>query len=265
MSRFVLPLFACLSWLFTVSGQIIEMPHFRHVLNYLTPGSWVILDIDDTLMITNQMLGCDEWFLHRIKQKINEQHLSQTDALGEAVEEWEAVRKLTKVQIVEPETDKIIRQIQQKGYTVMALTTQGFGIASRTCQLLHAINIDLTKTAPSYVDHYFMNVLGVLYQEGILFTSGTQKGKAFLKFCDVIKTVYPKRVIFVNDKKSHLDEMEKMLQERGLEFIGLRYSYSDAKKAAFRPEIAEIQYHHSSFAHILSDEEAEVYQSMLAN
>ena len=45
-------------------------------------------------------------------------------------------------------------------------------------------------------------------------------------------------------------------EKRGVEFIGLRYAYSDEKKARFSPEIADIQFTHSSFNKILSDEEA---------
>lgn len=46
-----------------------------------------------------------------------------------------------------------------------------------------------------------------------------------------------------------------MVEPLGIEFLGLRYAYSDARKAAFCKEIAEIQFTHSSFAHILSDNE----------
>jgi hypothetical protein len=42
----------------------------------------------------------------------------------------------------------------------------------------------------------------------------------------------------------------------GNKIVGLRYGYSDARKAAFCPEIAELQFTHSTFAHLLSDEEA---------
>jgi len=41
-----------------------------------------------------------------------------------------------------------------------------------------------------------------------------------------------------------------------MKFIGLRYSYSDQRVANFCKEIAEIQWTHSTFDHLLSDEEA---------
>ena len=60
----------------------------------------------------------------------------------------------------------------------------------------------------------------------------------------------------MDDKASHLVAIETEAQKRGIEFVGLRYAYSDIHKAAYRHEVAEFQFKHSSFAKLLSDEEA---------
>lgn len=238
-----------------LSGKIIESEHFNEIIPYANLETLVILDIDDTLLIPTQTLGTDIWFLNRIKQN-QAKYTSSSEAFEKSLAEWEAIRHITPVKLVEAETDNIIKELQNKHITVMGLTTQGLALTTRTIQQLNSLNIDLSATAPSQEDHYFMNQHGVLYRKGILFTSGTPKGMALLKFLDIIN-FHPKKVVFINDKATHLKDVEQSLESQNIEFIGLRYSYSDKRVANFRPEIAEIQWLHSSFEHIISDEEAE--------
>jgi len=68
--------------------------------------------------------------------------------------------------------------------------------------------------------------------------------------------VKPKRIVFIDDKASNVESVEKWAKKHNIQFIGLRYSYSDQSKAAFRPDVAELQFNQSTFTHLLSDEEA---------
>ncbi len=55
------------------------------------------------------------------------------------------------------------------------------------------------------------------------------------------------------------------MNERGIEFTGLRYSYGDAFLKSYDPAIAEIQWEYSSFGNILSDEEARTILNCINN
>lgn len=238
-----------------LQGEIFEVKKFKEIERYVNPETLVIVDIDDTLLIPVQTLGTDVWFLDRFEHHLQLKKDS-TIALDRALAEWEAVRHLTKVKIVEEGSNKIIDELQKSGNVVMGLTTQGLALATRTVMQLQTLTIDLSRTAPSKQDHYFINGKnGVLYRHGILFTSGTSKGDALIKLFDIIN-YHPKHVVFINDKKTHLHDVEKSLELKNINFIGLRYSYSDERVANFSKEIAEIQWCHSTFDHILSDEEA---------
>jgi len=241
---------------FAVSAycEIIEVKHFVELKEHVDSETLVLLDIDDTLLLPTQTLGTDIWFQYRCKQH-QEWGLSKNAALQKALAEWEAIRHLTNVQIVEPGTDQIVQSLQEQRISVMGLTTQGLALATRTVQQLRGLNIDLIKTAPSNQDHYFMNGHGVLYRQGVLFTSGTEKGQALLHFFE-ITGYWPKRVVFINDKATHLADVDGALAEAGIEFLGLRYSYGDARVAQFSAEIADIEWIHSTLGHLLSDEEA---------
>lgn len=248
---------SCVFIFFTsaLSAQIIETKHFHEVEAYAAEETLLILDIDDTLLIPVQMLGCDEWFLSRMNYYKN-QGLTSKESLEKSLAEWEAVRHLTKMEIVEKGSEKIVESLQNQGYLVMGLTTQGLALATRTHQQLNENGVDLGQGAPSKQDHYFsIDGHGVLYRNGILFTSGTHKGKALFALLDQIGLA-PKCIVFLNDKESHLKSVESAAEERGIAFVGLRYGYSDARKAAFKKEIADYQFSHSTFAHLLSDSEA---------
>ena len=247
--------FCCLSFCFSVlQGQIIELDHFDDLPSYVTKDTLIILDIDDTLLIPVQMLGCDEWFTHQFQKYIQE-GMDHAKALEKSLTEWEAIRHLTQMEIVESGSEKIIQTLQEEGFSVMGLTTQELVLSARTRDHLLEQKIDLSKTAPSQRDHYFqMGDYGVLYRKGVLFTSGRHKGEALFYLCDMMDHD-PKRIVFVNDKATHLAEIEVSAEKRGIEFVGLRYSYSDSRKKAFQPEIAEYQFLNSSLGYLLSDQE----------
>ena len=51
---------------FFLFSLIVEAPHFRDLEQYADSDTLVLLDIDDTLLITSQMLGSDVWFCERL-------------------------------------------------------------------------------------------------------------------------------------------------------------------------------------------------------
>ena len=238
-----------------IEAKIIETGHFKDLLTYADADTLFVLDIDDTLLVPEQMLGCDEWFQYRMSFH-QKKGMDTKNALEKALAEWEAVRHLTKMEIVEPGTEKIIQTLQARSLPIIGLTTQGVALATRTSQQLAEKHINLSMTAPYKDDHYFQLAgQSVLFRNGILFTSGKHKGEALFELCKA-SGIKPKRIVFINDKASHLAEVEAAAHKRNIEFIGLRYNYCDARKKAFSPEIADIQFSQSSFAHLLSDKEA---------
>lgn len=76
------------------------------------------------------------------------------------------------------------------------------------------------------------------YSEGILFGANNDKGKIMLQFFE--RTGYwPKKIIFLDDKQSHLEPVKKIAEQRGIPFIGLRYCAEDKRKKEFDPVVAD--------------------------
>ncbi len=238
-----------------VQGKILETAHFHEVVAHITPGSLVLIDIDDTILVPAQMLGSDEWFNLRWK-KHESAGFSKSEALEKALAEWESVRHITKMRTVEKETPASIQELQKNGHRILGVTSQGLALATRTVLQLQENQVDLSQTAPTAED-YYVNLDGhsILFRKGVLFTSGKNKGEAFFKFCDSLG-LKPKKIVCIDDKASHLALIEAEAKKRSVEFVGLRYAYADIHKAAFRPEIADFQFAHSTFVKLLSDEEA---------
>ncbi|MBM3207073.1 MAG: DUF2608 domain-containing protein [Chlamydiae bacterium] len=239
----------------SLPAQIIETHHFKDVESHVDIDTLLLLDIDDTLLIPAQMLGCDEWFKHRLEVHINN-GLPFSKALDATIAQWEAIRHLTEMQIVEPGTELIVNKMQDSGFKVMGLTTQGIGLSHRTIEHLLEHKIILDRSAP-FKDPFYMEYEdhGILFRKGVLFTNGRNKGIALFSLLDHYN-FKPKKIVFINDKDTHLKEIEIEAEKHGIEFVGLRYAYSDHKKACFDPDLAEIQFHNSSFGGILSDNDA---------
>lgn len=256
MNKILALFFILMSTALPCKAHIMQVQHFQELTHHCTQDTLVILDIDDTLLLPTQTLGTDVWFCHRLDE-YKSQGMPSEIALEKALAEWQAIRHLTKVQLVEQDTDKIVRDMQERGIAVMGLTTQGLALATRTVQQLTSLGIDLTRSSPYKEDLYFLNNRhGVLYRHGILFTSGSPKGPALMTLLRSIGA-HPKSIIFINDKESHLLDVGASVEKAQIPFLGLRYGFGDARVAQYRKEITEIQFMHSHFGHILSDEEAE--------
>lgn len=246
---FTLCLFTCFC---SLNAKIIETFHMQEMMDYLARDTLIIFDIDNTLMEPIQELGNDQWFYHRL-ENLEKNGVSYEKALDIALSEWYAIQNITKVKVVEEGTQEFLSSLEKQGYMIMGMTTRGLGLAMRTVEQLKSIGISLAPNAPIHKDVFFDNKQGVLFRDGILFTSGTHKGEALMKFLDIINYT-PKHVVFINDKATHLRQTEGTVLERGIPFIGLRYGYLDEKVANFNPELADIQFKHFGF--IMSDEEA---------
>lgn len=247
----VVALFSLFSSL--LCAQIVEVRTMAEVRTMVDPEALIVFDIDNTIMETAQTLGSDQWFYHRRQFYLSEGFHPQ-EALEMALAEWMAVQNLTPVQLVEEEVQGFIEELQREGVSVMGLTTRGLGLATRTLRQLHSLQVDLSPTAPLKEETLFKGDRAILYRQGILFTAGTHKGRAFLQLCEKIGGV-PRKVVFINDKENHLAEVEESCEASQVEFLGLRYGFLDEKVALFSHELASVQWDH--FGRLISDEHAQ--------
>ena len=247
---------------FSIQAEIVDIKNIDECKKLAQPGMLILFDIDNTIMETAQTLGGDQWFNYQIAD-YEKRGFSKQEALQITRAEWVFLQNRTKVKPVESTTVQMIENLQKNGTKVMALTTRGLYIARRTVEQLQSIGVHFDAAAPLRGEKFFDHEQGIFYRDGILFCSGNSKGSCLFRFFE--ETGYqPKKIMVVDDRISHLQDVEKACVTHQLPFLGLRYGFLDEKVKNLNPEIVKEQMEH--FGHLLSDEDAEqIYSNHLKN
>lgn len=240
------------------------------------PETLVIFDVDDVLMhADDQILKVqNKPYLEALEQKLEKK-------LGE--EKADALYSLIFLQRKNGPVDKriiqLIANLQEKGIKVLALTncfTGKYGAIDsmedwRINELEH-IGYHFDKSWSDTKPHHFEGLskqMGQglsaksssvpLFKGGVVFTSSVSKGealKAFLAYAGLS----PRKIIFIDDKKKHIESVEKTVESLGIPFVGIEYTaVKDARAEPLNKERAEFQFEVLEKEHKwLSDQEAEV-------
>ncbi len=237
----------------SLCADIYEVDSIKEMDKYKEEGVLFLYDIDNTLITLKQTLGTDQWFYYRFGQ-LKKVLGDDAKALERALSEWTSIQYISEIAEVEKGSSEIIKNQQNEGVCCIGFTTRGLTLSHCTLSQLNSIGIDFSKSAPSKEDLFFQTTQNIIFRHGVLFTSGTNKGKALAGFLSRIE-FKPKKIVFINDKHTHLADVEKGCEELGIPFIGLRYNYLDAVVEGFNPKIADIQ--GKRLFTLLSDEEAQ--------
>lgn len=247
-------LFIFIAFVFNSEAAIHEVHSVKEMLPHLDKKTLIVFDLDNTVFECAHSLGTDQWFCHYANQ-LQSKGLAPTHASEQALALWTEVQQMAQLRLVESETAYLIHSLQRNQYPVIALTTRGEQVAHVTKKWLKELGINMQATAPT-TDPFTMQIDGktVVYSDGILFTAAAHKGQvlwAFLEKADY----HPDKIVFINDKLSHLLPVQETAEQNRTAFIGLRYGGADKRVKEFNPEIAEIQL--EFYGKILSDEAAE--------
>lgn len=211
-------------------GYIIEHDCIAEVAKHLEQGKkmLVIFDIDNTIAEPCSDLGSDQWFNHIITV-YQKRGFSDKDAFKTAVKLYHHLHTFLDMQPVEAETPSFITSLQKQKIPVLALTARSF--IERTFEQLETIAIDFSHTAVSDGVFDLSQQNPAFYQNGIIFSGNNDKGCVLCAFFD--RTGYqPDKIIFVDDKESNIASVERAVEKRGIQFIGIRYSRLDNKVKA---------------------------------
>ncbi len=245
-------------WIYTIfaiscaRAEIHEIREIKELENYLDHDQLVIYDLDHTLIHLVQTFGNDHWFQHRY-ESYKKSGLSKEEAIKKTLFEWESVQRLSEVKLVESYIKEQIAKLQAQNRHVMGLTTRGLGMVERSLDQLKTLGVHLEKTAPSAQDVYILNPWGTLYRDGVYFTAASHKGKGLFQLLESVG-FQPKKILFVNDKKDHLEQIEEICLERKIPFTGLRYGFLDDVVSHVDHKMVTVQQQH--FGKILADDVA---------
>ncbi|MBT6538361.1 MAG: DUF2608 domain-containing protein [Francisellaceae bacterium] len=214
-------------------SSVSELPMAKSTIQDL----WVF-DLDNTIFKTAQTLGSDQWFRGYWKNLKNK-GLNESEIISNLVPLYNKIQHVTDVVLVEKEIAKIIRDLRKNNIKVIALTSRGYEVVSATNRHLNDVGISFDERNDS---RYMHEVLGehVLYNKGIIFANGRDKGKC-LEFFLNKKNIKPKRIIFVDDHLKNVESISKITMEMEYDFEGYRYGYLDNEVADLDMSIATEQ------------------------
>jgi len=142
--------------------------------------------------------------------------------------------------LIEDQAPKVITELQKQGIKTIALTGALSGQLAEVKDMvkwrfdsLQNFGIDFSSSFPDFQEILFENFPESLrsfpkFYRGILFTNGdaevTGKGKVLISFLKEVNSA-PRQIVFLDDRKDNLRDVEKALSEfdPNVEFTGLHY------------------------------------------
>lgn len=222
------------------NAVIFESDEIQKICEYVNgqEETMVVFDIDNTIACPITEIGSDQWFNYLLSEKQKE-IADFNAALKEVLPTYWEVQKKTTMMPVESTTPKVIETLQATGkIKVIALTARSFPLIDSTLQQLADINVDFSKDGLFDADRDFSTKLPSKYRRGIVFCQNNCKGEVLLNLLQEAHWK-PKKVIFADDKRKYLEAVEKVLAEKGIEFVGIRYGKCDERVRNFNAIKAE--------------------------
>lgn len=193
----------------------------------------VIFDVDDVLITArDQILQPDH---KKFLEKLNKDLKSRLSE-EEAQKLWSIIWLARSDEAVDSKMISLIKEAQGKDLKVMALTnawTGPFGdinsLEDWRIEELEGFGYTFKDSWITLKSETFENLKSKdskrfpVFKDGILFTCNLPKGdvlKAFLQYAGLS----PKKIIFIDDKRKHLESVEAFSKDAGILFLGFQYT-----------------------------------------
>lgn len=220
-------------------AEIVEIQEMKEILPQIDQDTLVVFDLDNTIMEPKQALGSEQWFSSLIQKNMSS-GMSYDEAVSDALPTYLHVHMLSQMQAVEPQTPELIKNLQDRKIRVIGLTARSLPLVKRTHEQLQSIGVDMAKTSPMQASAEFRIDYPAHFKDGVCFSGNNNKGKALAKLLSVMR-LSPKKIVFVDDKRSHVEHVSQVFENTSISLIGFRYGGTDEKVRTFDPRIAEIQ------------------------
>lgn len=232
-----------------MSTYIFESKRIESILDFIDNNTFFIFDIDHTLIETSQVIGSTHWQKHLVRRLID-QGLARVDAEKQAQALWKQIQHQSPVRIVEEAISGLIAYLKARKVPILGLTSRDVEIVDLTFKQLASVELHDIFDVQSPC--YSFDIDPVChFSKGALFCGDNRKDVGLKLLMDHLD-FKPKKIVFIDDQKSHLYELEEMAYASGIQYVGMHYTASSHER--FNYDIARIQEQH--LPKILSDHEA---------
>jgi hypothetical protein len=223
-----------------VLAEVRETANLRDMEREWTSGTLVCFDLDNTLIRAEQMLGSDQWW-DDLAAGFVAAGMTEKEATDKAYDIWLPLQKISRFIPVQPDGPSVVRGFQDRGAPVMGLTARPSRYSSLSSVQLASIGIDFRRRAPRGEPLNLRLKDAAHYENGILFVGEhNSKGEALKAFLDATG-LKPGKIVFADDKKKHVEAMEKVFGRSPVAYVGFRYGGADEWVKRYNRTIVEIQ------------------------
>ncbi|MCX7343142.1 MAG: DUF2608 domain-containing protein [Proteobacteria bacterium] len=214
--------------------KCVSVSSLDHQVSQLLPGDYFVVDVDDTLIATQAMMFRPHSPFYEFIDKLKKQSPKN---VADIISTWRLNRKSI---LVEPQWPEILRNLRNRGVTVLALTqvnTGSFGkIASVEKWRAAELNQMQLNFSP-YAVHEIETIIehnepATLFQ-GILFTGTHSKANVLEAFIN--KYQRPTRVMFFDDRLHQVENIFEFCKTANIPYNG--YHYLGATQLPYKPEM----------------------------
>lgn len=224
-------------------AEIREIKSMKEVIDSLEAETLLVFDIDNTLLEPTGQLGSDQWFYY-LYDALKLQGVEASEVPAQAMKIWNETQPLISMKAVEAITPDLVKGQQIRAVKMMALTARTLDIAPLTIKQLQSINISFGEPVALTADFRIpKKELGsaddALFSKGVMLVGeSNNKGKVLAYLLKKINLT-PKKVVFVDDKFKHVQDMEVIMAGLQIPYVGLRYGAADEKVKVFTEIMAE--------------------------
>ncbi|MFC1842924.1 DUF2608 domain-containing protein [Candidatus Dependentiae bacterium] len=221
--------------------EITSIKQAQNELDQADKDTLIIFDVDDTLTYKAANIIFQPWFRKTEEGKkfwaqVIKHSKSQENPLDSKLHVL-IKRMINNVdQPIEPGVVNLIKTLQGRGLTVIALTHCITGFVGGTLiqklryEKLLEVGIDFSSSFEQKevcLTHLTSHAnRHPLFYNGILLTDAFAKGPVLAEFLDVMQ-LKPKKVIFFDDNESYVKSVQEEMKKRGIIFKGFVYRAID--------------------------------------
>jgi len=232
----------CIIFSAELSASIIECQRLQEILPLIEKETLVVFNINNALTVSYQDAGTTPWAEEHIAKLMVEKNLPKPQATNLFIPLWHDILVVTDVELFDPDAEAIVNYLQMNGIKTMALTNRYTEMAYSTHRNLRSVGIDFARNPPFPKDCVISAAKSSSkYIEGVIFNGLINfKGDTLAAFLKQINYT-PKKLIYIEDKRQHLAQVEQCISSLGIPFIGVHFGALEAQRQSYQPELAAIQ------------------------
>jgi hypothetical protein len=255
--------------------EVLDLASIKAFIDRLPANSLIAWDLDNTVIEPQQLIGSDQWFEAFMRfniAKFGEDNKSA--AIKETIDVYNYVHQHSEVTAVEPGIVALMQELT-KSHRVIAITTRGKELVAATFRQLSSIGVKFNVDGNAndnnheiYLDQILLNSPHSTATNSVIFAGGRSKAdclKAYLNAMGIKPEAIP-YLVFVDDKKHHVENISRCAQELGIPSTCFHYRHLEHKIPLVHLPTAEVQLRmHQAFGKFVSDDLAKAIATQLVN